>query len=281
MSSRCDSDKYACLPDSENIELIVVGGCHVIGYPFDSTKSFSSRLAELLRCKSPAVVLRTVPYVKLTDVEKLMNEIATANDGRTKTSVLVLQLGNFEFTAYIERLLPAWITKHGVARIESAVDQRVGGEAVSTYRSKAFVYFVTKALLKLPIYWANVCLRGADRKHEKDLASLMARLPKTLSTIVMSPLPCLDFSSQLMRRRARRMFRAVALHESLLFYDPYEARPDDGSVSSWKYYFDSIHLNVRGHQRIADDLYNIILVTLCSKKKKDVRLCDGPAPEQP
>lgn len=241
-----------------SLRLIVAGGCHVVGFPFSENNSFSCLLAARLREKYSSVELRTIAYVKMTEPGKV-TEALRLDENREARTIIVLQLGNFEYTAYLTSLLPARLK--GSVRLDSlemAMADPLPAQSVYPERSESFAYFVAKSFLKIPLYLLNRQTGSADALHEANLRAFLQKLPNDALILLLPPLPSLDLATRFLRRRAGPTFVRAATGLYVTLVEPF-SRSDYGVFGSVsKFYYDSIHLNTKGHFHIAQALERYI-----------------------
>jgi hypothetical protein len=238
------------------VELFVVGGCHVSGYPIGANHAFPTQLSELLGGR----IVGQVPYLKFTRLPEHLRLI-----DQLRPSHVVLQLGNHEFANSFQPLLQqlrgvfssplpvrAASTKHPLApnpEVEAAAAHglslplrhwvRVGGLSLLT----ALLWLLSPTHRRS--FWAlNACIR---------------RHPGT-SFVFLSPFPSLNPTQNAVRR-----FGGWLLHQRLV------ARPNCHWLDSHRLlrpdeqlFVDTSHLNRRAHQVLAYGLATAVLSNLDS-----------------
>lgn len=269
-------DIVTTLKSENKIHLIVAGGCQVVGYPFDSTNSFSERIRCRLLTACGCIDLTCVPHVKLTDSAKVLRAVCDETR-RNHIKVIVLQLGNYEFTAYLRRMLPFesfFRSVKGLLRRDKTGGQKQVSEEIAAAdrpRSPSWNFFVLKSYLKLPIYLMRRGLSGKDSMYAAQFREFVETMPKDCTVVLLLPLPCLDVSTFRFRKRGAMMFKENLNNLNAIVYDPYVPYGNGERLSDLRYYFDSIHINVAGHGKLGDDIAEIILREIRS------RLCDASA----
>jgi hypothetical protein len=229
----------------KQVEIVVLGGCHVIGYPIGNKEAFPTLLGDLLQGK----VVRQVPYLKFTHLSEqlpLLHEL--------QPSHVVLQLGNYEFTASLRGLLQQYgyriaDSKKVVLKDDDPTEQQASKEAP----------------LACAIRYARVLLLGLftvllwlfSSQHRRSFRALNSYIKEHPSTdfIFLSPFPCLKPADNAIRSLGSWLLRRRLV-----------AQPNQHWVDSQQLLFpdkrlfvDGSHLNQSAHRVLAYGLAAAIL----------------------
>lgn len=233
----------------KNLEMVVLGGCHIIGWPNSKTRAFPALLGELVN----ADVVALIPHLKLT---QLAEKLAVVDELRP--THVVLQLGNYEFTGYLKSLL------HQFSRVFDAqfVEQNLvkyAEEAASAASAAG-----TPPPAGRPAYYARVAAASLlisaswlfSRQYRAGFRALRACVQRHPNTefIFLSPLPCLPPADSALRRFGGWLLRhRLPRQPNVHWLNSHRLLP-----ASRKVFADQAHLNDRGHQVLAHGLAAVV-----------------------
>ena len=235
------------------VELVVLGGCHVAGYPIGASQAFPAQLSELLGGQ----VVGEVSYLTFTHLPEHLPLI-----DQLQPSHVVLQLGNHEFADSFRPLLRqlgsvlsarplAAARPHKPAK-DSKSDPAATGQAS---RPRHWARVAGLSLLTTLLWWVSA-------RHRRSFAALnacMGRHPAT-SFIFLSPFParhpthnCIrHVGGWLLRQRLARRPNCHWLNSHHLLH------PDK------PLFVDASHLNRHAHRVLAYGLAAAVLGNLDS-----------------
>lgn len=236
------------------VELFVVGGCHVAGYPIGPDQAFPTQLSELLGGR----LVGEVSYLKFTQLPEHLRLI-----DQLRPSHVVLQLGNYEFADSFRPLLRQLraVLRPPLPASSSAKSIKPAGAPTTLASAPA-------APAPWPRHWLRVgglslltallwLLSPAYRRSFRALNACIRRHPGT-AFVFLSPFPSLNPA-----QHAVRQFGGWLLHRHLV------ARPNCHWLDSHRLlrphrqlFVDASHLNRRAHQVLAYGLATAVLANL-------------------
>ncbi|MFD1468457.1 hypothetical protein ACFQ48_09490 [Hymenobacter caeli] len=227
----------------KQVEIVVLGGCHVLGWPNSETRAFPALLSELIG----AAIVARVPHLKLV---QLAEKLAVVDELRP--SHVVLQLGNYEFTAYLKSLI------HQFSQVFDApfVAQNLGLCAAEAPAGAGPAAGATPPAGR-PAHCARVAAAGAlvgaswlfSRRYRASFRALRACVQRHPATnfIFLSPLPCLPPADNALRRLGGWLLRhRMPARPNVHWLDSHQLLPLGRGV-----FADPSHLNDRGHRVLA------------------------------
>ena len=219
---------------------IAVGGCHVGGHAIDSNPSFV-QLTENQTGLTCILKQAHFPLKKIDDLDALIQN----NDPEK----ILLQLGNYEFHASIKRILKKNKKKSSIpctnpnnhAASESSLSSSTIKSA-SSFRNGSSIEPIL-SMLVLPFIWFFLLKR--NRKYLMRVQEL-AKKYNTKQFFILSPIPCLKYPDNYIRRRATKFIhKLLSLQPNVVFIDLFGQLPQYKAL-----YFDNFHLNAIGHKNL-------------------------------
>ena len=232
---------------TKRVEIVALGGCHILGHPISQDHSFPSLLAEML---GGEVVMR-VGHLQFM---RLPEHLAAV--GALRPSHVVFQLGNYEFSASLRRSMGQFKRAFGAQpNKKSSVSSRslsssssAAGSAVAPGREAWLVHHARVAGLRL-LAAAPWRLSPRHRNAFRTLNEFMRQHPDT-DFIFLSPFPCLDPAANALRRLGGRLLRGgLASLPNCHWLDTHRLLRPNSSL-----FIDQLHLNYDGHQVLAQGL---------------------------
>lgn len=237
------------------VELFVLGGCHVAGFPIGADQAFPSQLSELLG----GSLVGEVSYLKFTHLPEHLRLI-----DQLQPSHVVLQLGNYEFADSFRPLLeqlravvsPRWpaSTKASKPSPTTKPDADAASPGAGPIRPLHHWARVGGLGLLTALLWL---LSPAHRRSFWALNACIRRHPGT-SFVFLSPFPSLNPTQNIVRH-----FGGWLLHRRLVargncyWLDSHRLlRPDK------QLFVDATHLNRHGHRVLAYGLATAMLSNL-------------------
>lgn len=245
------------------VEIVVLGGCHVAGYPIGPDQAFPMQLSELLDGR----LVGEVSYLKFTQLPEHLELI-----DQLHPSHVVLQLGNYEFADSFRPLLtqlravlfPRW--RASLPAGKPAKPLPTAKPVVDASAPSA----PGRGLAQPLRHWARVgglCLLTAllwllSPTHRRSFWALNACIRRHPDTnfVFMSPFPSLHLT-----QNALRHFGGWLLHRQLVvrpnchWLDSHRLlRPDK------QLFVDASHLNRHAHRVLAYGLATAVLSNLNS-----------------
>lgn len=240
-----------------NHHLVVLGGCHVVGYPIGPAQAFPALLNEALG----GGAVTTVPHV---DILRLPTHLAAFD--AVQPSHVVFQLGNYESTACLHTLwqqvrrafafpLPGKARTApgpvgcGLARgVASASGP--GKAAPTVLPQRAENRLVQGARLAAAAGLLGVVWLSARYRHSFRVLDACVRSRPDTAFVFLSPFPNLSPTDNAMRRLGswllrRRLPRAPNVH----WLNAHALLNDRSAL-----FADLSHLNAHGHASLADGL---------------------------
>lgn len=236
------------------VELVVLGGCHVAGYPIGASQAFPAQLSELLGGQ----VVGEVSYLTFTHLPEHLPLI-----DQLRPSHVVLQLGNHEFMDSFRPLL---------RQLGSVLLARPLAPAGASKPAKAplAATAAAPALASRPRHWARVAglsllttlLWWASGRHRRSFAALnacMARHPGT-AFVFLSPFPACNLTHNSIRHVGGWLLRQrLARRPNCHWVNSHDLLHPDKP-----HFVDASHLNRHAHRVLAYGLAAAVLGNLDS-----------------
>ncbi len=174
---------------------VVMGGCHVVGYPHGPSYSFPALLCSELGSEIVGQVAN-LQFLRLPDHFARIQEL--------QPSHVILQLGNYEFSASFYHLMRQFKRAFGLAVIpngssDSSSSSSLQINSVDALPAKgwldAYVRVVGLGVLTIGTWLFS----NKHRRVFRDLNDCIAQRPNT-EFIFLSPFPCLDPPANTLRR---------------------------------------------------------------------------------
>jgi hypothetical protein len=240
--------------------ILFAGGCHVNGYPVGESSSFSEITANAL----DYTCTRIAP-IGLSNTSRLFDYLQL----HPRPNILVLQFGNYEAPRPLARHFRAVFSS--TARLPSTPRSSVSSSQrpwlslppdqvfspTPAWRSRVLLkqaYAIAAQRVEPPLFDA-----AAIRLKLRTLLTRIAAYEIPV-TIVLTPLPCADHMARSFRVAAAPIFHEQAAVAGLLSLDTAAALGyiDRSSKRSFDIYADERHLNLCGHQFLADALTRLL-----------------------
>jgi hypothetical protein len=240
--------------------ILFAGGCHVNGYPVGESSSFSEITANALGC----ACTRIAP-IGLSNTSRLFDYLEL----HPRPNILVLQFGNYE--------APRPLAKHFRAVFSSTGrPSSAPRSSVSSSQRPWLSLPPDQVFSPTPAWRSRVLLKqayaiAAQRVEPPlfDAAAIRLKLRMLLTriapyeipiTIVLTPLPCADHMARSFRIAAAPIFHEEAAAAGLRSLDTATALgyTESSSKRSFDIYADERHLNLCGHQLLADALTRLL-----------------------
>ena len=227
-------------------QIFVMGGCHVVGYPLGISHAFPTLLCGLSNSKVVGQVAN-VQFLRLADYLVRINEV--------QPSHVVLQIGNFEFSASFYHLLRQFKRAFGLAvsplSSSSSSSSSLQINSVDALPAKgrldAFIRVMGLGLFTTGMW----LLSGKHHRVFQALNNCIAQNPNT-EFYFLSPLPCLDPPANTLRRLGGWLLRrGLDTRPNNHWLDTHQVIPNDGH-----FFADPSHLSSAGHQALAQLLAN-------------------------
>lgn len=234
------------------VELVVLGGCHVAGYPIGASQAFPTQLSELLGGQVVGQVSH-LTFTRLPEHLRLIDQL--------RPSHVVLQLGNHEFADSFRPLLQQLAS---MLRGKQPAAKPGKQTKPATPTSAAPV----ASLASWPRHWARVVglslltalLWWVSAQHRRSFWALNAcirRHPAT-SFVFLSPFPTLNPTQNTIRQVGgwllhQRLVRRPNCH----WLDSHHLLASDE-----EHFVNASHLNRRAHQVLAYGLAAAVLGNL-------------------
>lgn len=230
----------------KNARIVVMGGCHVAGYPMGQSDAFPTLLCELLGGK----VIKQVANLQFLRIADYLTYIE-----EEQPSHVILQLGNYEFSASTYHLMRQF-------KLAFNLSGNTTPNRSSSSKGSSSSSLQTNAVDALPTKgWLDACLRVAgigaitssiwfwSSKHRQLFQALnkcIAENPNT-TFFFLSPFPCLDPPANTLRRLGGWLFRR-GLHKlpNCQWLNTHKV------IEPTEHYFaDPSHLSKIGHEALA------------------------------
>jgi hypothetical protein len=226
--------------------LIVLGGCHVNGYPVGEKNSFVSLLARQLDVPKTECVV--IPQVVAKRLSAALDKVGNLTD----QDLVILQLGSFETLAPLV-----------FGRVhDSASVNRITGVSALVSRAGWFLrlfilparlignilLFVIRELISRPAFSTQVFARQISDPVISRALSYAGVV------VVIGALPTRVWFRNIYRRRANAVLLRFAERENFVFVDYFKTI--DG-VPITAVTVDLIHLNKNGHKILGRKIYSL------------------------
>lgn len=227
--------------------MIVLGGCHVAGYPIGPAHAFPALLGEVL----DATLVAQVPNLQFLHLPQHLPAIAALSP-----SHVVLQLGNYEFSASLRNLLHQFNQAFGRRPVKKKFTKKASrppAQLADVPVTTWLVRYVRLAGLG-PLTAVLWLLSAQHRRAFHTLNACMRQHPDT-AFVFLSPLPCLDPVTNTMRRFGGWLLRRRLAHLSnCQWLDSHQLVQPDRHL-----FVDLSHLNSEAHRTLAYGLAAALL----------------------
>lgn len=227
--------------------MIILGGCHVAGYPIGVAQAFPTLLGEIL----DATLVAQVPNLQFVHLPQHLQTIAAL-----RPSHVILQLGNYEFSGSLRNLLRQFNQVLGRRPVKKLFTKEASCPPVQLTDVPVVSWLICYVrLVGLGFFTAVLWLFSA--RHYRVFHALntcMRQHPNTIF-VFLSPLPCLDPVANTMRRFGGWLLRRRLAHLSnCQWLDSHKlVRPDR------HLFVDLSHLNLLAHKILAYGLAAALL----------------------
>jgi hypothetical protein len=228
----------------KQVEIVVLGGCHVVGYPIGNNEAFPTLLGDLLQGK----IVRQVPYLKFTHLPEqlpLLTEL--------RPSHVVLQLGNYEFTASLRGLLQQYGYRISASKKPISDAALVAQQAAHESLPARAIRYARVVLLGL----LTVLLWLFSTQHRRSFRVLNAYI-KThpdIKFVFLSPFPCLQPADNAIRHLGSWLLR----HRLVTQPNQHWVNSHQLLFPNKRLFVDGSHLNQCAHRVLAYGLAAAIL----------------------
>ena len=240
--------------------ILFAGGCHVNGYPIGESSSFSELTATTLGC-----TFTRIGPIGLADTSRLTDYLRL----HRRPDIAVLQFGNYE--------VPRPLARHARSVLSATMNGTVAVSSSHSSSKRPWLSLApTHVFEPTPLWRTRVLLKQAyaiaGQRIEPplfDADTVRLRLRSLLAsiapfnipvTIVLTPLPCADHMARSFRIAAAPIFHEEAAAAGLHSVDTatalgYRTRR---TKRTFEIYADERHLNLGGHQLLADSLTQLL-----------------------
>ncbi|MBL7721850.1 MAG: SGNH/GDSL hydrolase family protein [Chitinophagaceae bacterium] len=213
--------------------MIAIGGCHVAGYKVGEENSFVNVIAKatgfILSHRAPQYQIK-----KTTGIREKINSC--------HPDVVLLQLGNHEFSASLEQILKKKDTDTTTQNEYTLPDKKEFSKKpllLPVVSERKAVFFLRNIMT--PFIWGYLAYKNF--KHLKNIRHIIKENPGT-RFVILSPIPCLNTADNYIRRKAARWFKwTFAGLPNVKFIDLFRYIAVDK-----RYFEDPAHLNATGHR---------------------------------
>jgi hypothetical protein len=229
--------------------ILVIGGCHVAGFPLEPAQSFSTVLNEL----TSGQVVRQVAYVGLA---RLPQHLALVDE--LQPSHVVLQLGNFELSdSFLHLLRQAGLSPARNAAARTAKSKLTACDSAPVTaglggRWRQWGRTAGLSLLLLVLWFGG-------RLHHRSLRSLRAciRCHPQVTFVFVSPLPSLNPTLNTLRRLGGWLLHQQVVAPNCYWLDSHQLLRPTQSLFS-----DPGHLSAYAHRALAYGLAAALASTI-------------------
>jgi hypothetical protein len=214
---------------------LVLGGCHVDGYPVGKSMGFVEIAAKI--CGAAVDTVDVVSSINLGHTKRAGQACANFSP-----EILILQLGHFETTKpFRDGTASGTTTTDGKSLRSSAAPHELFNSRLNTLK------WDVKNLVKQQI----VRLSGTAFFDEVDIHRKLEVFCNLITSfdiprvILLSPFPCADRVSLGCRLKLLEVFRENAMKSGFVYLDVMNSLL--ASANGKDIYYDGIHLNKRGH----------------------------------
>lgn len=229
--------------------MVVLGGCHVEGFPVGALHSFVNTLADWLHVADKQNVI--VSSVSAKRLHKTLESVGALGP----QDLVLLQLGNFETLAPMMFGKPHnansvdEVAKPGAIGILASAG-RFAQPLTALVRSAGNgILFVIREMLRRPAFSAS---EFGDQLKDSRIHKVLS---KAGVVVVIGALPTRVSVRNVYRRRANVQLSLFAKRGNYVFVD-YLLATESSPPSSIT--VDPIHLNVLGHSKLADATINVL-----------------------
>lgn len=235
-------------------KILFVGGCHINGWHVGMEKSFVSVALDMLATAGVQYEFKKTANYLMKNTEYLI-ELNKKN----KYDILVLQVGNYEFSPYLKKNI---IKKFNLANLcDKKKSVGIVREDIieEHYEYYPDIYTRLKMLTKLKI--VHICNFPFFDKYE--LYKEAENLSQTIKTIgfskviVLSSFSCVEFANKEYRRKGNKILKDVASKNNFAYLDVMQELQSYQDI-----YSDINHLNVKGHKLVGKMLGDSLLASI-------------------
>lgn len=236
--------------------MIVLGGCHVTGFKVGQEESFTNTLKQYYG-------LPIKHYEGLVSFKKL-DKILEEQVNTHHPSIIILQVGNFEFNASFRDFWRKCITRKKVKKTVSANNAQSDAGARIVYDTSSVAGTAPRLIFLLQLLtiflYFTMCFLCPKRMHLQWLKTIR-NVPENIRFVVIAPLPTRRRADNLMRKLGGYFLRWKLRNiKSILYVDCYDELNDPA------YFIDDAHLNVTGHAVLAQSVYKHMVMNAGSQR---------------
>ena len=225
----------------KDIQIFVIGGCHVVGYPLGISHAFPTLLCSL----NDAEIVGQISNVQFLRLDEFLVRIS-----ESQPSHVVLQMGNFEFSASFYHLLRQFKRVFGLTVLpmsdSSSSSSSSHTNTVDVLPAKGAVDAFMR-VMGLGVFTVGTwLLSGRHRRTFQVLNKFIAK-NNNIDFYFLSPLPCLDPPANTLRRLGGWLLRrGIDKQSNYYWLDTHQVIPVDSH-----FFADPSHLSDAGHQALA------------------------------
>lgn len=229
---------------NNSLGILVVGGCHVLGYPIGASLGFPDQLAALLTdTAGDPISLASIGHLKLSHGPKVFETVR-----RLRPEILILQVGHFELTNGGSSYSTKKLALSG-SRSASKNPHKLAKNRFQTATGR-LIWHVRCAVKDLANRFLSRWKVDLQQLETEFNCFLYEIAQCSCRVILLSPLPCADPIFDGLRRQAGSCFKSVASRYPEVEYldvlkDPFLTR------SGFEPFLDGTHLSADGHFRLA------------------------------
>jgi hypothetical protein len=224
----------------KSLKIAAVGGCHIAGYGVSTEQTFPTVLADLL----DGEIIGRVPYARFVDLPQHLGPLLAK-----QPSHLVMQFGNYEFSASWYRLL----RQFKVHRWAKKPLKEQSSTALTPNKSASLITYIQVATMSLlmTVLWL---FSPPHLRSFRTIKRYMQQYPTT-AFIFLSPFPDLKPGDNILRRFGGWLLRhRLSSRPNLYWVDSHVLLRADQQL-----FVDSCHLNPRGHRALSHGLAACVL----------------------
>lgn len=239
--------------------LIVLGGCHVNGFPVGDQKSFVSLLVSQLGVSNKKCVV--TPQVVAKRLGLALHQVGKLSD----EDLVILQLGSFETLAPLvfRRVHNAASVSQstGISALESQAGWFLRWLIPLVRLAGNFLLFIFRELINEPAF--------STQEFARQLSdpSISRALSQAGVVVVIGALPTRVLVRNIYRRRANSVLSQFARQRRYIFLDYFQAI-EDAPISSVT--IDPIHLNEKGHNILGKKIFSLLFENSMEKNVQHV-----------
>jgi hypothetical protein len=229
-------------------EIVVLGGCHVVGWPIGPERAFPTLLAKEL---AGTIVMQKANLQFVHLPEQLAQLEATP------PSHMVLQLGNYEFSPSLRTIIAQYkreFTKRPKVKGASSTGKSSSSSTHSTPEaipasSPSRIAYYTRLI---GIGFLTATLWHLSKRHQQAFRALNAYMQRhpTTAFVMIFPFPCIDPAATRLRRWGGwLMRRRVVALPNVQWLDSHQLLGNGNEL-----FVDKLHLNEKGHQLLTQGL---------------------------